>query len=61
MIFFLMTTSTAYGSSWAKDQIQAAAMNYTAAAATPDPLTGYTGPGIKPLPLQLPVLLQSDS
>ena len=31
------------------------------AAATPDPLTCCTGPGIPPAPLQGPELMQSDS
>ena len=44
--FTFMATPTGYGSSWARDQIQATA------AATPDPLTHRAGPGIEPAPLQ---------
>ena len=36
-------------------------MTYTAAAAKPDPLTHWAGPGIKPRPLQQPELLQSGA
>ena len=51
----------AYGSSWARNWLQEAAMTYATAAATPNPLTHCTGPGIEPAPLQRPELLQSDS
>ena len=37
--FFFKATSTAYGSSQARDQIRAAAMTRATAAALPDPLT----------------------
>ena len=37
--FFFMAAPVAYGSSWARDGIQAAAVNYTAAVAMLDPLT----------------------
>ena len=36
-------------------------MTYATALATLDPLIHYTGPGIEPVPLQGPKLLQSDS
>ena len=44
-----------YGSSWARDWIQATAV------ATPDPLTHAAGPGIKPTPLQQPEPLELGS
>ena len=56
-----MAAATAYGSSQARDWFQAAVVTYAAAAATLDPLTHYTGPGMEPLPLQQPEQLQSDS
>ena len=53
--FFLLThqlfvggggaASMAYGSSCARDQVPAAAMTYTIAVATPDPLTHCTTAG----------------
>ena len=35
--FFSKATAVAYGSSWARDQIQAAAVTYVTAVAKPDP------------------------
>ena len=40
-----MVTPMAYGSSWARDWIWAAAVTYTAAVATMDPLTHWAGLG----------------
>ena len=39
---FSLAEPDAYGSSWARDRIQAIAMTYTTAAATSDPLTHCT-------------------
>ena len=47
-----MATSTAYGSSQARDWIRAAAVTYSEAVAMADPLTYCTGPRIKSEPLQ---------
>ena len=51
---FLMAATVAYGSSQARDWIQAAAVTYATAVATPNPLIYCTGLGIEPK------LLQSD-
>jgi len=53
-IFFLnfMATVAAFGSSWARDWIQATVATYTTAMATPDPLIHCTGLGIEPAPPQ---------
>ena len=56
-----MDTPTVYGSSQARDLIQATAANYPTAAAKLDPLTHCSRPRIKPAPLQQPEPLQSDS
>ena len=56
-----MATPTAYGSSWAKDQIWATAATYATAMATQDPLTHCARLGIEPVPPQWPEPLQSDS
>ena len=56
-----MATLMAYESSQARDWIWAAAVTYTAAVATPDPLTHCTRLGMEPAPLQQPEPLQSDS
>ena len=53
--FFLIAGPIEYGSSWARDWIQATAV------ATPDPLTHAAGPGIKPTPLQQPEPLELGS
>ena len=45
-----MAASAAHGSSQARGEIQAAVATYTAAAATPDPLTRCAGLGIEPGP-----------
>ena len=45
----------------ARDWIGAAAVTYTTAAATLDPLTHCGGPGIEPMPPQQAKLLQSNS
>ena len=42
-----MAVPTAYGSSCARDWIQATAVTYIAVVAMPDPLTHCTGPGIE--------------
>ena len=47
-----MAVLMAYGSSQARDRIQAAAETYTTAAAMPDPLTYCTGLEIKLTPPQ---------
>ena len=44
-IFFFMATLAAYGSSHARDWIQAATVTYAPAVATPDPLTHCAGQG----------------
>ena len=49
-LFIFLALLKAYGSSQARDGIQATAATYTTAAATPDPLTHCTGQGIKPAP-----------
>ena len=60
--FILMAASTGYGSSWAKDWVQAADVTYTAAIAImPDPLTHCASRVIKPVPPQQPEPLQLDS
>lgn len=46
-LFILVTTPMAYENSQTRDQIQAIAVTYPAAAAMPNPLTHCTGPGIK--------------
>ena len=46
--FFNMAALLAYGSSQARDGIQAAAVTYTTAAAMSDTLTHCARPGIKP-------------
>ena len=56
-----MATLVAFGSSQARDWIQATAATYATAAATPDPLTHYTRPGIEPAPPQPLESLQLDS
>ena len=55
-----MAALTTHRSSWARDQIPATASTYTAAAATPDPLTHSAGPGIKPFSPQYHKPLQSE-
>ena len=50
ILFYFMATPMAYGSSPARDQIQASALTDGTAAATPDPLTHCAGLGIKPAP-----------
>ena len=42
--------ATAYGSSQARDRIQATGATHATTAATPDPLTHCTRPGIEALP-----------
>ena len=56
-----MAIPSAYGNSWARAQIQAAAATYTATAAMLDPLTHCTRLEIKPAPLQRPKPPQLDS
>ena len=56
-----MAALTAYGSSRAKDWIQAAAVTYAAAAAISDLLIHCPKPGIKPTPLQQSGLLHPDT
>ena len=51
-IYIFMAMPMAYGSSQARDCIQAAAVTYATPAGMPDPLTCCTGPGIEFLPLQ---------
>ena len=51
----------AYGSSQARNWIQAAAMTYATDAAMLDPLTHCARPGIEPRAPQQPEPLQSDS
>ena len=60
-IFFFMATPMAYGSSLARDWIQAASVTYATAVAIPVPLTHCTGLRIKPVPLQWPEPLHSGS
>jgi len=48
----------AYGSSWAKDWLQVAAMTYATAVAMLDSLTQCYRPGIKQAPPQQPEPLQ---
>ena len=63
LAYFFMAIPMAYVSSQARDWIQATAVTYTAAVATPDPLMHSAGPGVDPvpLPLQQPETLKSDS
>ena len=56
-----MGTPAAYGSSRAKDWIQAIAVTYTAAVSMPDPLIHSTGLGIEPAPPQQREPPQLDS
>ena len=56
-----MATPTAYGSSQAKIESEPQAVTGTPAAAPPDPLTLFPGPGVKPAPPQQPEPLHSDS
>ena len=49
-----MAVPVAYGSSPARDWIQAAANSYTTAVATPDLLTHCIKLGIEPMSLQQP-------
>ena len=58
--FHFMATPVAYGNSQARYPILATAVPYEAGAATPGPLTFFTGPGIKPTLLQQPKPLRSD-
>ena len=51
-ILFFMAAPRAYGSSWARDGIQASAVTQATAVAMPDPLTHCTGSGIEPVPPQ---------
>ena len=55
-----MAAPVAYGSDQARDWIQATAATHAMAAATLDPLTHCTEPGIKPEPPQQPEPLQWD-
>ena len=48
LLIFLMAALTVYGSSWARGWIQNAAVTYTTAIATRDPLTHCTGWGSNP-------------
>jgi len=48
---FSMAALLAYGSSWARDSMQATAATYPTAAAILDPLTHCIGTGIKPASL----------
>ena len=59
--FFNMVAPMAYRSSWARDQIQAAAATYAAPAATLDMLTHCAGLGIEPVPPEQPELPQLDT
>ena len=59
-VLFLMAAFIAYGSSQARDWIWHAIATYTTGVATPDPLTHYTGLGIKPMPPQWLQLLWLD-
>ena len=59
--FFLIAAPEAYGSSQARDWIQATAATYTPAVAMWDPLTHCAGLGIKPTPSQWPEPWQLDS
>ena len=52
LIFFLMATLVDYGSSWAKDWIQAAAVTYATVMAMLDTLAHCTGLGIEAAPPQ---------
>ena len=61
LFFFLMATTIVYGSSWARDQIRAAAATSATAVAMPNTLTYHAGLRIEPTTLQRPKLLQSDS
>lgn len=61
LFFSLMAKPMAYGSSWARAWIQAAAVIHAPGVATPDPLTNYVELGIEPAPPQWPEPLQLDS
>ena len=56
-----MAALMVYGSSQARDWIQASAATYVRYEAMPDPLTQYAGMGIESTPPQRPELLQSES
>ena len=47
-LFFFLATPHIW-SYWARDQIRATVVTYTAAVATPNPLTPCAGPGIEPV------------
>ena len=49
---FIMVISMAYGSFWARDWESKPQLQTVTAVATPDPLTDYTGLGIKSMPPQ---------
>lgn len=49
VFLFLLWLPCGIWSSPARDQIRAAVATYTAALATPDPLTHFAGPGIEPV------------
>ena len=59
--FNFLAAPEGYGSSQAKDWIQATAWTYAAAVTTPNPLIHCTRPRIKLASLQGPESLQSDS
>lgn len=58
---FCFASSMAYGSSWARDWIQATAASYATVVTMPDPLIHLADPEIKPMLLQQPKPLESDS
>ena len=47
-----MPATMAYGSSWARDRIQATAVTYATASATSDPLNHSIVPEIEPAAMQ---------
>ena len=47
--FFFFLATPGIWSYWARDQIRATVVTYTAAVATPNPLTPCAGPGIEPV------------
>ena len=61
IFYFFMAIPTAYGSSQARDWIQATAATWATAEVTPYSLTHWAGPGIELAPLQQPEFLQLDS
>lgn len=61
LLFLFMAALTVHENSQAKDGIQATAVTYAVAMATPEPLIHCAWLGIEPAPRQGPKPLQLDS